>query len=56
MNTSYTLEVIAGQRLDQAARIARVASERPQLKVRARWHFPKVTWPTRHTTLTPRPA
>jgi hypothetical protein len=56
MNTTYAMETIARQRTNEAARIARTASERRQINLRPGWHFPKVTFPTRHGTFTPRPA
>ena len=56
MNTSYALETIARQRLDETTRIARTASQRRQIKVRAQWHFPKVRFPSRGKVFTPRPA
>ena len=56
MNTIYAMETIARQRMDETARNARNASQRRQIKVRAGWHFPKVTFPSRATGFTPRPA
>jgi hypothetical protein len=56
MNTTYAMETIARQRMDQTGRIARTVSHRRQIKVRAGWHFPKVTFPTRPGTFSPRPA
>jgi hypothetical protein len=56
MNTSYTNESIARQRMDETARQARTAYQRHEIKARTRWHFPKVTWPARPGTFTPRPA
>ena len=56
MNSSYAYETIARQRLDEAARQARSAHQHRETKVRPRWHFPKVTWPTRPRTFRPRPA
>ena len=56
MNTTYALETIARQRLNETAAMARTASQRRQIKVRARWHFPKVTFPTRPRVATPRHA
>ena len=56
MNTTYAMETIARQRMDETARNARTASQRRPIKVRAGWHFPKVTFPSRATGFTPRPA
>ena len=56
MNTTYAMETTARQRMDETARNARSASERRQIKVRAGWHFPKVTFPSRATGFIPRPA
>jgi len=56
MNTTYALETLAHQRLDETATIARTAWQRRQIKVRARWHFPQVTFPTRPHVATARPA
>ena len=56
MNTTYAMETIARQRLDDTARNARNASQRRQIRVRARWHFPKVTFPSRATGFIPRPT
>ena len=56
MNTTYALETIARQRMNESAAIARTASQRRQTKVRAGWHFPNVTFPTRPRVATPRHA
>ena len=56
MNTTYALETIARQRMNETAAIARTASQRRQLTTRPGWHFPKVTFPSRATGFTPRPA
>ncbi len=56
MNTSYAMETIARQRMDETAAIARTASQRRQIKVRPAWHFPKVTFPGRTRPFIPRPA
>jgi hypothetical protein len=57
MNTSYAYETIAQQRLDQAARLARTAHQlQPDRPRPRRWSFPKVSFPTRRHTFTPRPA
>jgi hypothetical protein len=56
MNTTYALETIARQRMNETANLARTASQRRQIKVRAGWHFPKVTFPTGPRVATARPA
>ena len=56
MNTTYALETIARQRMNETAAAARTASQRRQIKTRPGWHFPKVTFPTRPRVATPRPA
>ena len=56
MNTTYALETIARQRMNQTAAIASTATQRRQIKVRAGWHFPKVTFPTGPRAVTARPA
>ena len=56
MNTSYVMETIARQRMNETAAIARTASQRRQIKARAGWHFPKVTFPSRGGVFAPRPA
>jgi hypothetical protein len=56
MNTSYVMETIARQRMNETAAIARTASQRRPVKVRPGWHFPKVTFPSRGSVFTPRPA
>jgi hypothetical protein len=56
MNTTYAMETIARQRTDATARQARTAHQRRTIKVRPGWHFPKVTFPTRPGTFSPRPA
>ena len=56
MNTNYAMETIARQRMNETAAIARTASQRRQVKARAGWHFPKVTFPSRGKVFTPRPA
>ena len=56
MNTSYGYETIARQRMDETARQARTAHQRRELKARAGWHFPKVTFPSRRAVFTPRPV
>ena len=56
MNTSYGYETIARQRMDETARQARTAHQRCELKARAGWHFPKVTFPSRGAVFTPRPV
>ena len=56
MNTSYAMETIARQRLEQTARQARTVHQRREIKVRLGWHFPKVTFPSRSGVFTPRPA
>ncbi len=56
MNTTYTLETIARQRLDETARQARTAHQRNETKARPPWHFPKLTWQTRYGSFRPRPA
>ena len=53
---SYACETIARQRMDEIARQARTAHQRHQIKVRAGWHFPKVTFPTRRRAWVARPA
>lgn len=48
MNTAYTHETIAGQRMDETASRARTAHQRQQAgttRRRAGWHIPKVTFP-----------
>ncbi len=45
MNTSYYLETIARQRMDETTRRARSAHQRRQIKTRAGRHFPKVKLP-----------
>ena len=55
MNTTYALETIARQRMNETAAIARTASQRRQIKTRPGWHFPKVTFPTRPRVVTPHP-
>ena len=56
MNSSYAYETIARQRMDQTARQASTAYQRRQIKVRAGWHFPKVSFPGRTRPFIPRPA
>ena len=56
MNTTYAMETIARQRMDETARNARNASQRRQITVRAGWHFPTVSFPSRATGFIPRPA
>jgi hypothetical protein len=56
MYASYSYQIIARQRMDEAARQARTAHQRRQIKTPARWHFPKVTFPTRPRVATARPA
>ena len=56
MNTTYTLETIARQRLDETSRLARTAHQRSEAKVGASWRFPNLTWQTRHGTFRPRPV
>ena len=56
MNTTYALETIARQRMNETAAIARPDSQRRQIKTLPGWHFPKVTFPTRPHLATPRPA
>jgi hypothetical protein len=56
MNTTYTHEIIARQRMDETARYARTAHQRHQIKTGAGWHFPKVTFPRRPRVATPRAA
>ena len=56
MNTTYAMETIARQRLNETATTARTAWQRRQIKVRAGWHFPKVSFPIRPRVATPRPA
>ena len=56
MNTTYALETIARQRMNETAAMARTASQRREIKVRARWHFPKVTFPAGPRVVTTRPA
>jgi hypothetical protein len=56
MNTTYTLETIARQRLDEAARQARTAAQPRATKVRVSRQFPKLTWQGRYGSFRPRPA
>ena len=56
MYTTYTHETIARQRMDETARQARTAHQRRELKARAGWHFPKVTFPSPGAVFTPRPV
>ena len=56
MNSSYAYETIARQRMDETARIARTAHQRPRPRVRPGWRFPKVTFPTRPRVATAKPA
>jgi len=42
--------------MDEAARNARTASQRRQLKTRPGWHFPKVRFPSRPRIATASPA
>ena len=56
MNTTYALETIARQRMNETATLARTAAQRRPIRVRAGWHFPKVTFPTRPRVVTARPA
>jgi hypothetical protein len=56
MNTSYVMETIVRQRMDETARQARTAHQRHQVKARPGWHFPKVTFPSRGKVFTPRPV
>ncbi len=50
MNTTYTYETIARQRMDETARRARTAHQRQQIGTtgsHSRRRFPKVTFPRR---------
>lgn len=56
MYSSYSYQIIARQRMDEAARKARAASERREFKTRTGRHFPKVRFPSRFRFVTARPA
>jgi hypothetical protein len=56
MTTHYALETRARQRMEETARQAATAHWRRTIKVSPGWHFPKVTFPTRFGTVTPRHA
>jgi hypothetical protein len=56
MYGSYCNQIIARQRMDEAAKKARTASQRHQIKTAARWHFPKVSFPSRPRVAMARPA
>ena len=56
MNTGYYSETIARQRMDETARQARTAHQRRQIKTRAGWRFPKVSFPGRPHVATVSPA
>lgn len=56
MYNEYVAEIIARQRVDEAARQARTAHQRRQIKTRAGWHFPKVSFPDRRHVATVCPA
>ena len=56
MYNSYVAETIARQRMDETARQARTAHQRLQIKTRAGWYFPKVSFPARPHAATVRPA
>ena len=56
MYSSYSYQIIARQKMDEAAKQARTAHQRRQFKTAARWHFPKVSFPSRPRVATARPA
>ena len=56
MYSSYSYQIVAKQRMDEAARKARTASQRREYKTRAGRHFPKVRFPSRLRVATVRPA
>jgi hypothetical protein len=56
MDNGYYVETLTRQRLEEAARHARTAHQRPHPKTRAGWHFPKVSFPGRPHVATARPA
>ena len=55
MYSSYSYQIIARQRMDEAARNARTASQRRQLKTRARLALPQGPLP-QPAPQSPRPA
>ena len=56
MYSSYTYQIIARQRMDEAVQQARRAEQRRRLKTRPGWHFPKVHFPSRSRVATAHPA
>lgn len=56
MDNRYVAEMIARQRLEDTARQARTAHQRVQVKVRAGWHFPKISFPGHRHVVTARPV